>query len=220
MRKNFYFQTSFHFLNFCNKYISLKKEDQEALLHFVDRAINGDIICQTIINRFTAILKFEKDNIVEKEKIILMLRESYYDAIDLKKSIKKYGLNLNIFGDINAIFKEEKYSVSQEFIEEMDALFQVYGLYFLYDENKNLIYIGKSKNLNERIPTSVKERGAHYLKYKVTNTLTDAHILELYYIAKLKPILNKDSKENDDTTLHIEYLFKKESDFIKIRGDE
>ena len=118
------------------------------------------------------------------------------------------------------IFKEEDYSVSEEFIKEMEDLVQVYGLYFLYDQDKNLIYIGKSRNLNERIPSSVKERKAYYLKYKLTKTLTDTHILELYYIAKLKPILNKDSKENDDTTLTIEYSFKKESDFIKIRGDK
>lgn len=220
MRKNFYFQSLFHFFNFCNKYINLRRKDEEAVSYFVDRAIKGDMLCQAIINRFTAILKFEKDNIVEKEKIILILRDSYYENIEIKKAIKKYGLNLNIFADINAIFKEENYSLSQEFINEIEDLIQVYGLYFLYDINKKLIYIGKSKNLSERIPTSVKERGAHYLKYKITKTLTDAHILELYYIAKLKPILNKDSKENDDTTLHIEYSFKKESDFIKIRGDK
>ncbi|MGO5427247.1 GIY-YIG nuclease family protein [Fusobacterium mortiferum] len=220
MGKNFHFQTPFHFLNFCNKYINLEEEDKKVLEYFIDKAIKGDMLCQAIINRFTAILKFEQNNTLDREKIISILSEVYYCDVNLRKTIKKYNLNLNIFGDIKTIFKEEDYSVSEEFIKEMEDLVQVYGLYFLYDQDKNLIYIGKSRNLNERIPSSVKERKAYYLKYKLTKTLTDTHILELYYIAKLKPILNKDSKESDDTTLTIEYSFKKESDFIKIRGDK
>ena len=79
MGKNFHFQTPFHFLNFCNKYINLEEEDKKVLEYFVDKAIKGDMLCQAIINRFTAILKFEQNNTLDREKIILA--QEYKKAI-------------------------------------------------------------------------------------------------------------------------------------------
>lgn len=220
MKKEFYFKTPYHFSNFCYKYIDIDDSDLEALAFYVERAIDGDTIWQTILNRFTAILKFEPKNYSEAQNIIAVARELFYYGGSIKETLEMYHIVLNPFGDVKAIFVDEDYTLSDEFINELQGLILVHGLYFLYSENKELIYIGKSKNLSERIPTSVKERKAHYLKYKLTNTMADANILELYYISKLKPILNKDSKENDDTSIEINYSFKKESDFIKIRGDK
>lgn len=220
MKKKFYFKTPYHFSNFCYKYIDIDDSDLEALAFYVERAIDGDTIWQAILNHFTAILKFEPENYSEARNIIAVARKLFYYGGSIKEALEMYHIVLSPFGDVKAIFIDEDYTLSEEFIDELNGLILVHGLYFLYNENKELIYIGKSKNLSERIPASVKERKAHYLKYKLTNTMSDTNILELYYIAKFKPALNRDSKEIDDTSIEINYSFKEESDFIKIRGDK
>lgn len=96
------------------------------------------------------------------------------------------------------------------------------GIYFMYNFNKQLIYIGKSVNLSNRMISSSREREPYYIKYKTTKSFSDCHVLELYYINLLKPCLNKSEKSQDDLTFEIKYDFIKESDFIKVfnTGDD
>ncbi len=84
--------------------------------------------------------------------------------------------------------------------ETTQLLFGLYGqvgIYRLYDENKNLIYIGKSYNLCDRIPSSANSKKAHYFSYCVLNNKADTDIYELYYINKLKPPKNLDGGHDD-----------------------
>lgn len=92
-----------------------------------------------------------------------------------------------------------------------------HGIYFLYSENKELEYIGKSTNLANRIQTSAMERGSIYARYIETKTLADMHIMEIYFIGKYKPIKNYDSKSEDEITFEInEYSENDMSDYFKV----
>ena len=70
------------------------------------------------------------------------------------------------------------------------------GVYFIYNQNKNLIYIGKSDNLRHRIPKSINERSGAYFSFALTESASAAIIYELFYIHKLQPKLNY-KKHND-----------------------
>lgn len=218
MKKEFYFKTLRHFSNFCLKYGYFRKETLENVLFIGEKAINGDELCQDVVNKITFLLKDGQDeNMNQLIPIGEMLKE-FKKGKELKDLVLKY----NIFSlerkiEVETFFRNEAYVPTQEFINTLEYLTYVHGLYFLYDENKNLIYIGKSKNLGSRILNSVKERQGFYLKYKLPLTKSDTNILELYYISKLKPVLNSESKEVDDTTFEIDYKFLEESDFILIK---
>jgi len=84
------------------------------------------------------------------------------------------------------------------------------GLYFIYNEKKELIYIGKSGNVGNRIITSVRSENlqgeAYYINVKMLENKSDVNLYELYYISKFKPIYNREGKEEDDTTLELDDL--------------
>lgn len=78
-------------------------------------------------------------------------------------------------------------SITKKFREDMRNIRYKPGVYFLYNSNKKLIYIGKSHELGCRIPSSVKERQSHFYSYGITKTASDCGIYEMYYISKNKP---------------------------------
>ena len=218
MKKEFYFKTLRHFSNFCLKYGYFRKETLENVLFVGEKAINGDELCQDVVNKITFLLKDGQDENMDQLIPIGEMLKEFKKGKELKDLVLKY----NIFSlerkiEVETFFRNEAYVPTQEFINTLEYLTYVHGLYFLYDENKKLIYIGKSKNLGSRILNSVKERQGFYLKYKLPLTKSDTNILELYYISKLKPVLNSESKEVDDTTFEIDYKFLEESDFILIK---
>ncbi len=218
MKKEFYFKTLRHFSNFCLKYGYFRKETLENVLFIGEKAINGDELCQDVVNKITFLLKDGQDENMDQLIPIGEMLKEFKKGKELKDLVLKY----NIFSlerkiEVETFFRNEIYVPTQEFINTLEYLTYVHGLYFLYDENKKLIYIGKSKNLGSRILNSVKERQGFYLKYKLPLTKSDTNILELYYISKLKPVLNSESKEVDDTTFEIDYKFLEESDFILIK---
>ena len=103
------------------------------------------------------------------------------------------------------IWKETYFGVySSEYVENIDSIKQ-FGLYFLYDENKKLIYIGQStSSLHERSTKSLRLRKARYIKYAYPKTKSDTLIYEVYYITKYKPMLNRLGIEDDESTLVVE----------------
>lgn len=90
---------------------------------------------------------------------------------------------------------------SGDFEKDFKENARSYGIYFIYDENEELIYIGKSKNLFERLANSLRERGGDKYRFALTKTKSDYHLYEIYYIAKLEPKLNVDSAEQDELTV-------------------
>jgi hypothetical protein len=97
------------------------------------------------------------------------------------------------------------------------------GLYLFYTESKDLLYIGRSKDLSSRVMSSMFERNRNdkivYMRFLFTS-LDDSFILEPYYISLGKPKLNVqfNSKETP-TTLSIIHNYEF-TEFIKLTYHE
>ena len=92
-----------------------------------------------------------------------------------------------------------------------------YHIYFLYDSEDTLLYIGKSTSVVNRLRTHLsKENAKKHLwtvdidKTKVTVYLckseTDLDIYESYFINKYKPKHNKDKNFSNPSTFELPYL--------------
>lgn len=70
-----------------------------------------------------------------------------------------------------------------------------YFVYFIYDKNNKLIYIGKTKDVIERLREHEKEKRFYRkdiskVQFELVETDCDACVREIYYINKYKPKLN------------------------------
>tara|TARA_R100001463_G_scaffold123944_4_gene180842 strand:+ start:584 stop:1003 length:420 start_codon:yes stop_codon:yes gene_type:complete len=65
------------------------------------------------------------------------------------------------------------------------------GVYVMYNRANELIYVGQSNNLNNRLRQHPKRSELSYLKYKVIESADDRIRLESMLIEKLRPNLNK-----------------------------
>lgn len=95
-------------------------------------------------------------------------------------------------------------TISSVATQELNKLMNCYGIYFLYNDKNQLIYIGKSRNLGERIINSIKERGGKKFAYILVKNPADIHILEPFLIIKYKPIKNVEFMEYGETSLNLE----------------
>jgi len=79
---------------------------------------------------------------------------------------------------------------NHHYLIDLDNIADKYGIYKLYDDNMQLVYIGKSYTLGIRIQQSLKVRGCKYYNYCIVGTKKDTDSYETYYISKLKPKYN------------------------------
>ena len=101
------------------------------------------------------------------------------------------------------------------------------GIYRMLDIDKKVIYIGKAKNLKNRLKqytgdlegkTSIMISLTHYLEYSVTESESSALLLEGQLIKKFKPkfnILLKDDKSFPYIKLRLDHEFPQ---LLKYRG--
>ena len=93
-----------------------------------------------------------------------------------------------------------KFSSKKEIFNKKIELPENSGIYQFYDEHEKLLYVGKAKNLKNRV-SSYLNKGANkkasllrnqirYLELIITNTESDALILEQSLIRKKKPPFN------------------------------
>ncbi len=83
----------------------------------------------------------------------------------------------------------------------IDSLPEETGVYYFYDENKSLIYIGKSKNIKSRIMQHLSNNATKkaiemkskivYISYEITGSELVALLLESDEIKKNKPLYNR-----------------------------
>jgi hypothetical protein len=91
----------------------------------------------------------------------------------------------------------------REFMYE--NLYGVHGVYAFVDNKGSIVYIGKSVNLAQRIPSSYRERSTssdiRSIFYYADNNIANVNVLEIVMISKYKPKLNSDCNTLDNFTL-------------------
>jgi hypothetical protein len=112
------------------------------------------------------------------------------------------------------VFKPELVT-STGFIKFFEKNAGKYGLYFLYNLRKELIFIGKSTNLGQKLVEAIWDKNVDgYVSVAHTKSKSDIHLYEPYYIIKEKPMLNSDEIEADELTQELAPLEK--SGLVKI----
>lgn len=70
------------------------------------------------------------------------------------------------------------------------------GLYFLYNKEKKLVYIGKAKHIGNRVKQHCKNEEIndyiHFFKFAIVECPVKRDMYETYYINKMKPPLNRE----------------------------
>lgn len=98
---------------------------------------------------------------------------------------------------------EKIYSITTEGLENSD----IYGIYFIYDKDGSIAYIGKStSSAVDRSFASASERDLldfSKIEVRETQTKSDVAIYEAYYISKYKPKYNSDLVYDDDPTMSL-----------------
>jgi hypothetical protein len=104
---------------------------------------------------------------------------------------------------------------SPEFIEFFKENIGKFGLYFLYNLNKELLSLGKSQNLGETIIDVIWKKNIDgFVAVAYTNTKADMLIYEYYYILTEKPSQMEDLSEADEISITLKPL--KKTKLIKI----
>ena len=219
-----FFKTQLHFYNFVNKVINDKKINHPLFSNHLNIKLlgwyiaNSDLFKRNIIeipiDKFTWEIKnYSEENnklpvcdlldiIIPELKGINSRKLRIKDCSNLKELCPYLNEN-KIFEEL----KSEKY-YTEVFKELLMSFYEKPGVYFLYDLNKNLIYIGKSCNIYNRIQSSINERKAFYCKVLKVANEADANILEPYFIALLNPILNGDLKVLESSSFKIKHGFR------------
>ena len=125
----------------------------------------------------------------------------YLNDILLYQYDKRLGLHKNDRRGINNYSK-----CNHHYLIDLDSIVDNYGIYRLYDDDGELVYIGKSYKLGKRIQTSLHERNCKSYDYCVLDTKEKADLYEIYYISKLKPKYNVTDINADISELILEEL--------------
>ena len=107
---------------------------------------------------------------------------------------------------LDSHFTDKK--LTKDFLDKASDILLLPGIYSFYNESEICLYLGVSIQLGKRIITSFRERFINYkkkiyLRYLITKSCSDAHVLESVAIAILKPVFNTTGKYDDELTIDI-----------------
>jgi len=92
------------------------------------------------------------------------------------------------------IIKPTEQTFSEEFLSFTKEYHKKSGCYVLYDKDMEIVYIGQSWSIGQRVVESADERkGVIYAKL-IPSSMSDAFVLEMLLINTYKPKLNSQSK--------------------------
>ncbi len=190
-----YIKNEDHFVNFLNIMI---RENLDVI--DVDDLLDKEFYVKKIYNTgmaddYTAALKFDRNfNALTFEGVREFLEQ---------KNLRKTFVAENF---------EYIPRSTDEWKEIIPTLHDQPGVYCFLTSKGKFLYVGSSKNLSNRIPSSANEkisRYRHSIKLRVyKTTASDAIILESYFIATKKPLMNTVGKYGDNATLELKNMPK------------
>ena len=221
MAKGLIYTSEEHLRNFLRKF-KCEEDIVEILVNLFNEHVDNTPKIVPYFKLITYSISSNSDEKLELFRKLRLMWESYnkLGKLDLKFMNNKIE-EVKIDENLNKPKTKTKLMMkNRDFYVEISEEYNPpnsHGVYFLYNENKELEYIGKSNNLASRIYNSALERGSIYARYIEMKTLADTHIMEMYFIGKYKPIKNSDSKSKDEVTFDIkDYGEASMSDYFKV----
>ena len=211
-----YIKSERHFINYFSKVLRdldmFLSEESNLLLKSIYSL--SELIKDKTIQPLVDVICWElKNHSSNKEDLDFFIKNIFpsilSEAQQIKLNNKNYNFNYLVTTDhkeleLTSVYKKNNLNINKEVLKELNKLENVFGVYLLYNNKNQLIYIGKSKNLKNRIPQSIFERNAVKFAYILPECHGDIHLLEPYLILKYKPLLNKEFQEGDMTSFKIE----------------
>lgn len=157
----------------------------------------------------------------ELNDIIIRHLKTSKDELEINRN-KKFFFDLNKYPVLKRITEQKELETftpdlitDPAFITFFKNNIGKHGIYFLYNLNKDLLFIGKSSNLGETIIDTIWRKDIDgYVSIAYTKTVADTIIYEPFYIIREKPLLNKLLSFTDELTVELPQLEKTE--IIKI----
>lgn len=171
---------------------------------------------EVIMEDYKTILSMSFDAIEESEYKKYFEPKRFNRDYKAEKEREKKKKKLEM--QIDTSFRWNGYHIDKDKLtNELCDLVDVSGIYRIYNNKKELIYIGKSYTLGTRIPSSLKERKGCMFDYCIIPNKADTDIYEIYYISTLQPICNNESNTGDTPTIKLPEL--KFVDIINVYTD-
>ena len=206
-----YYVSEKHFLNAVNLLIAPHKDrikDIKSLPKIIQSCYYIDSRLNTYKTSLCSMFYFELKKWIEQEDDVF--RDIYLNDI---RSIA----NLSCANYVYNTVYYETINLSEEDARTVGKVTNKSGIYYLYDEDKLLIYIGKSVHIGTRMMESARDKKAKYCRFSQIGNMADMGILEPYMISKYKPKHNKEFNNYHKPTIVIKEP-EINSDFIEIRG--
>ena len=150
------------------------------------------------------------------ELIIKIKKESGAKSIDYGKiELLRFPVLFSIIQRKDLKDFSPELETTKEFLALIEENIDRSGIFFLYNLENELLYIGKSTHLSGKIIDSIWEKNIDgYVSIAQTQTKSDIYLYEPYYKIVEKPLLNPITEETDMFSIIIEPLQK--SDLVKI----
>jgi len=125
---------------------------------------------------------------------------------DAEATIKLFELLLSLDDESGSVIKKPGLTRFNPALdpESIAVLPEEPGIYYFFDENKDVIYIGKSRNIHQRVITHLGNNSSKRamemkdritgIEYDMTGSELVALIRESYEIKKLKPVYNRSQR--------------------------
>lgn len=238
--EDFYYKSEVHLLNYCKKVIKGKsiipvEAIEPTLSMATDHIFNFSVkhlndIDKRRLKYPCEVYSYTINKARNQEELMVALRlvkriiSDYNNMFDMEKSqIENSDFEVYIDYKKNTEWYKKNYinddiknrHINFEVIKEvLTPIHKKIGVYKIFDKNEELIFIGKSSNLAERILYKLKESKGSYFSFVVLNNEIDAEIYSIYYVSKLKPLLNSSAKTEVTTTLILDDLYFTEPTYI------
>ena len=117
-------------------------------------------------------------------------------------SYRQYVKQKSFYRDLAAFRQVSTKELSAAFLDKIGNAYQgVPGLYFFFSDME-LVYVGKSTNLSERVLASFREKyifrqDINMVGVMQIQNMADLQMAEPYFISKLKPPMNKEFNVKD-----------------------
>lgn len=121
----------------------------------------------------------------KKAEISIGLPSFYKKKEDMFKSITIFNKTLST---------EQKISPRFEDLFKVKIINKIPCIYFLYNNERELLYIGQTNSLYKRLYTHANEKDFSYYNFIQISNLKERLLIESLFIFKYKPLLNKQKK--------------------------
>lgn len=212
-----------HLINYTNKYAfipELSQSDKSEVVGMLKEIFKN----KWLTKRYTYVIRFNKSFYLNPESLYNLIEE--FNKEDNRRF--KNSLDIQYIKDGDSKIKNTDY-ITEFLIKEAKNKSGIYifsskPLVESNSEGNNIYYVGFSENLMERIPSSIKERfnsiGNDFSVSLIFEpNLSDASILELYFINKLNPTLNKSNSYKQKPTL-FKYPTDRSDKYFRVMLDD